>query len=182
MEAKRFAAGQHDADERDSPSDASAPRRLSSGAIIAVAATSGALAGIASALADYGAHWLFMESMRDRAWLLLRLLSLEPAAGACLGALLGVFVNISGSGLRRVDRHGERFERARAALFGLVSAPGLCLLARLLFSGGKMSRVAGRAGWIIGAGRVRIAGPMRRSTRSRCRGTSRGCWAISRSG
>ena len=49
----------------------------------------GALAGLATALADFGAHWLFMESAEDRAGLLARLLCFLPALGAVLGAGAG---------------------------------------------------------------------------------------------
>jgi arylsulfatase A-like enzyme/HEAT repeat protein len=97
----------------------------------------GLLAGVATAAADFGAHWLFMASAADRAWLAVRLLSLQAAAGAVLGALAGLAV----AGTARIaDKHARR-QQLHAACLAVLCSPAMVLLARLLWSGGKMSRL-----------------------------------------
>jgi arylsulfatase A-like enzyme/HEAT repeat protein len=117
----------------------------------------GALAGLATALADFGAHWLFMESAGDRGWLLVRLLSTQPAAGAALGAAAGgVYAwtarPIAWLTARTTSDTATRARRerwARAALFSSLLTPLLWLVARLLFSGGKMSRLPHQPALIV---------------------------------
>lgn len=102
--------------------------------------SAGALAGCATALSDYGAHWLFMESARDRAWLGLRLVTLQAAAGVCAGVSCGLVIVML------------RSMRAPAAVrAGVASAlvfPAQLWVVRLLFSGGMMSRVPYQGLWI----------------------------------
>ncbi len=104
----------------------------------------GALAGLATALADFGAHWLFMESTRDRADLLLRLLSTQVPVAAVLGALVAL-VHSGASPLvaARLEAPSAR-TRARAGIFALLLTPAIATVARLLFNGGKMSRLAAK--------------------------------------
>ncbi len=112
----------------------------------------GALAGAATALSDFGAHWLFMESWADRAWLLTRLLSMQPAAGALVGGAAGLVAALSRDPVMRWTHAAgvspavaPRLERALYAIvFSLLALPGVLGVARLLFTGGHMSRVAGR--------------------------------------
>jgi arylsulfatase A-like enzyme len=120
----------------------------------------GAIAGVATALADFGAHWLFMDSSRDRAWLLLRLLSLQPAIGAGFGAVAACLAAWSGAPIAWLTQRfaldlGSLATRQRAAggaysvLFSALLMPAQWSVARLLFSGGKMSRVAHKPLWIV---------------------------------
>jgi arylsulfatase A-like enzyme/HEAT repeat protein len=104
----------------------------------------GALAGLAGALADFGAHWLFMESALDRRWLLIRLLSTQPAAGALLGAGCACFDSLCVRTSARLAAQAvrPRIERVlRVLLFTLLLTPWAWLLSRLLWSGGMMSRL-----------------------------------------
>jgi len=81
-----------------------------------------------------------MGSASDRAWLGLRLLSLQAAAGAAIGALTGW--SVWGTG-----RCAEIWAAARwqawlhAGLLSVLGTPATVMLARLLWSGGKMSRL-----------------------------------------
>jgi arylsulfatase A-like enzyme len=117
------------------------PRR--SFATLATGACVGALAGAASALSDYGAHWLFMESARDRLWLALRLLSLQASAGLALG-LGAALIVATGDALLR----GRARIPGEAALFALLCSPLAYDVGQLLFSGGKARTVPLRALWV----------------------------------
>ncbi len=116
----------------------------------------GALAGLATSLADFGAHWLFMESAEDRAALLGRLLCLLPMLGAAVGALAGSwFASTSPLCTAIVRRLGLPADslRARLVVGAVWSAPLLWPLgevARLLWSGGTMSRLPLRSLGIAG--------------------------------
>ncbi|HKU40677.1 MAG TPA: sulfatase-like hydrolase/transferase, partial [Polyangiales bacterium] len=107
----------------------------------------GALAGLSTALADFGAHWLFMESGRDRVALFSRLLCLQPAAAAlicaCLGPWVALCAPLSAAAARRFGRPAWR-NTLLAGLLALPFAPMLALVAQLLFTGGKMSRLPGK--------------------------------------
>jgi arylsulfatase A-like enzyme/HEAT repeat protein len=110
----------------------------------------GALAGLATALADFGAHWLFMESTGDRAGLLARLLCLLPALGAafgaCAGAWFGLSVPLTAAVNERLGIDGEtrRASLVFATLWTLPLVWPAAEVARLLWSGGKMSRLSVR--------------------------------------
>jgi arylsulfatase A-like enzyme/HEAT repeat protein len=109
----------------------------------------GACAGIATALGDFGAHWLFMDSARDRIWLLVRLLSLQPAIGAGIGALAGCIAVWSAGPIDRLTRREATRAALRAGLFSALLTPVLWTIAHLLFTGGKMSRVAHAPLWSV---------------------------------
>lgn len=110
----------------------------------------GALAGFATALADFGAHWLFMESSADRLALLARLLCFLPALGAVFGAFAGTWFGLSAPLSAAVIRRLGSERGSPAACWGFASlwtlplAWPLAEVARLLWSGGKMSRLAAR--------------------------------------
>ncbi len=113
----------------------------------------GAIAGVATSLSDFGAHWLFMESAGDRTLLLLRLLSLQPAAGAALGALGGLVYGCAAGPIDRLatqraqtDTSRVRIRRGLLSLcFTLALLPALLVVTHLLFKGGHMSRLPARA-------------------------------------
>jgi arylsulfatase A-like enzyme len=100
-------------------------------------ACAGLIAGVATAAADFGAHWLFMASASDRAWLGLRLLSLQAAAGVLLGTLAGFAVWSTG----RLAEIRSRAALLHASLLGVAASPLAVVLAALLWSGGMMSRL-----------------------------------------
>ncbi|HEX7476328.1 MAG TPA: sulfatase-like hydrolase/transferase [Polyangiales bacterium] len=112
----------------------------------------GALAGVATALSDFGAHWLFMESWGDRGWLLLRLLSTQPPVGGALGAAVGMWIALCAPAAAgwaiRIAGSGPHYVRAQRGVYALICTslllPGVLAVARLLFTGGHMARVAGR--------------------------------------
>jgi arylsulfatase A-like enzyme/HEAT repeat protein len=116
----------------------------------------GAGAGLMSALSDYGAHWLFMESGRDRWALLLRLLSTQVPACAALGlAAALVYWVASGpshalalrSTKARPD-HRRRWQRAYLALgLTLPVVPACWMVAAQLFRGGRMKQLQAGA-WL----------------------------------
>lgn len=123
-------------------------RAVSAGALI------GLVAGIMTAFADFGAHWLWLEGWGDRAGLLLRLLGLQGPVGAALGAGLGVaFGATEGALVRTSERLAIRFvlsgehtaDAARALRLAALLAPALIAIGALLWSGGSMSRTAGKS-------------------------------------
>jgi len=101
----------------------------------------GLAAGVATAGADFGAHWLFMASVGDRVWLGLRLLSLQAAAGVVLGAVAGLSVWATGRVAENWVRAESRRAWVHALLLGLIGSPAAVMLAHFLWSGGKMSRL-----------------------------------------
>jgi arylsulfatase A-like enzyme/HEAT repeat protein len=111
------------------------PYALSLGALL------GALAGLWSALADFGASWLWLPVWRDRAGLLWRLVATLPPVGALLGALLAVLVLFS---WRFAERRGRPALLAPLPVVLLALVP-LRVLALKLCSGGMMSRLAQRS-------------------------------------
>lgn len=107
----------------------------------------GSLAGLATALADFGAHWLFMESTADRAVLLARLVCFLPALGGLFGVCAGLWFAVSVP-LSAAMTHRSGSEpasgRARLRFSAVWTLPliwPLAHLARLLWSGGTMSRL-----------------------------------------
>lgn len=114
-------------------------RRPGSWASLSIGAWIGLVAGFATAAADFGAHWLFMAGAGDRAWLGLRLVSLQGAGGVLVGAACGLVFAATRSLAERL--RPEASLRVVAVLLGLVCSPGAVVLARLLWSGGKMSRL-----------------------------------------
>jgi len=119
-------------------------RSLALPSTLSIGAWAGTAAGCATALADFGAHWLYMESAADRAWLGLRLLSLQAAAGALLGLLSGLLLGATGLLGTRLATGRKRLW-LQSALIGVLGSPAAIALARLLWSGGKMSRVPGKS-------------------------------------
>lgn len=118
------------------------PRSLALPAFLSLGAWVGMVAGCATALSDFGAHWLYMESAADRAWLGLRLLTLQGATGAALGVFASALLAASA---RIASRFGRRAGLAQALMLGVSASPLAWLLARMLWSGGKMSRIHGKA-------------------------------------
>jgi arylsulfatase A-like enzyme len=104
----------------------------------------GAFGGLCTALSDFGAQGLWLEQWADRAWLLIQLVGLQAPVGALLGGLLGGLLAASEPALQRWERPRWPRPALRAALLSLLCAPVLGLVAHLLFSGGSMSRLAGR--------------------------------------
>jgi arylsulfatase A-like enzyme len=107
----------------------------------------GTLAGLAAALGDFGAHWLYMESAEDRVALLARLLCLLPALGAAFGALAGAWCTLTlPLSAATATRLGFAPGSFRACLvtgvaWALPLLWPLAEVARLLWSGGMMSRL-----------------------------------------
>jgi arylsulfatase A-like enzyme/HEAT repeat protein len=127
----------------------------------------GCAGGALGALADFGAHWLWLDQWRDRGVLLLRLLGLLVPAGAALGASFGFAIGASdgwlqASATRLAARTGIARERlllaARALRMTLLLAPGLIAVAVLLWSGGTMARVPGKPVWQLLTGGLLLAG------------------------
>jgi arylsulfatase A-like enzyme/HEAT repeat protein len=114
----------------------------------------GAIAGFATALSDFGAHWLFMESTGDRLTLLARLVCLLPTLGAVAGAFagswFGLSVPVSAALAKRLQIARESTSHA---LLASVCAVPLCVplayVAYALWSGGTMARVTGRSFGIV---------------------------------
>src|SRR5512134_3985636 len=112
----------------------------------------GALAALLSALADYGAHFLWLDTWTDRGVLLLRLLGTQLPVGTVLGLVLGTLLALSErwherlSGVRTSDRSSPP-TRSRAVQLTAVLAPWPLWIGSLLFTGGKMSRLPARAAW-----------------------------------
>jgi arylsulfatase A-like enzyme len=99
------------------------------------------MAGVATAVSDFGAHWLWLEGTRDRIALLLRLIGLQAPAGAWLGALLGAAFGCADAWIDRRARSDVILQRARAARTTALFAPGVVWVGISLFGGGKMSRL-----------------------------------------
>ena len=122
---------------------------LGASQVISRAALLGAGAGLLVALGDFGSLWLWLPLWSDRAWLLGRLVGTLPPMGAALGALLGILGSVGGAGTRalaaRMARDATRRDvwarRLWPLPFVLALTPLLVVVARLLFSGGKMSRL-----------------------------------------
>ena len=117
----------------------------------------GAGAGALTAFADFGAEWLWLDRWTERGWLVLRLLALETPAGALVGALCGALLAVSTGAIARLSRRGAgdaegdawRTSVWRALLLTLVGSPALACVGFVLFTGGRMSRVAGRTAWQV---------------------------------
>ncbi|MDB4977040.1 MAG: hypothetical protein JWN48_5381 [Myxococcaceae bacterium] len=112
------------------------------GSLVASGVFAGALAGAWVAFADYGATWLWLPLVRDRAWLLVRLLASLMPVGALLGALCTLV------GLETFRQLEKRWASHIVELwpvpFTLAAAAPLAALAGLLCSGGMMQRLAQR--------------------------------------
>ena len=115
----------------------------------AVGCALGCVTGLATALSDFGAHWLWLEGLRDRAGLLLRLVGLQVPAGIWLGTLLGTGLGCADAFLDRVATRralsDETLHRAKAARTTALFAPGVLWVGMSLFTGGKMSRLPAKA-------------------------------------
>jgi len=107
---------------------------------IATALLVGGLSGASMALGDFGAMWLWLPLWRDRAGLLLRLVSVVVPASALFAALLTLLFSATIG--RFAARLGPRAKPYAAPLgMMLVSALPLHVLAQKLMSGGAMSRL-----------------------------------------
>lgn len=111
----------------------------------AVGCLLGWVSGLATALSDFGAHWLWLEGLRDRAALLLRLVGLQLPAGAWLGALIGAAIGFADALIDRAAARAALSDaallRARAARTTALFAPAVVWVGMSLFGGGKMSRL-----------------------------------------
>ncbi|HMI90812.1 MAG TPA: sulfatase-like hydrolase/transferase [Polyangiales bacterium] len=120
----------------------------------------GAVAGVLSGLGDFGAHWLWLDTWPDRAVLLLRVIGLQAPLGAALGLVIGAMLGASEGAIERLAQRARnpaaRGDALHALRLSVLLAPALFWIGGLLFSGGTMSRVAGRE-WLAplaGAGLV----------------------------
>ncbi|MBN1654818.1 MAG: sulfatase-like hydrolase/transferase [Deltaproteobacteria bacterium] len=117
-------------------------------------ASFGGLLGLGSglfiALSDFGALWLWLPLWKDRFWLFFRFLVTHPPLGVVAGitlALLALGVKLlaekTAEAFARGDR--ERASRITAALIApmitAIASPFVAWVARLLFTGGKMSKL-----------------------------------------
>lgn len=98
------------------------------------AAALGAMAGVATALADYGALWLWLPTWELRADVFVRMLALQAAAGLLAGSLLGLGVATG----RRLPT------RLRPLPLVALATPALGHVAWALFQGGAMRRLPHR--------------------------------------
>ncbi len=95
------------------------------------AAALGAMAGVATALADYGALWLWLPTWGLRSAVLARIVSLQAGAGLLAGLVVGLAVEAS----RRLP------EQLRPLPFTALAAAPLGYVAWALFQGGTMQRM-----------------------------------------
>lgn len=98
----------------------------------------GAFAGLALALSDFGALWLWLPIWSDRGALLARLVATVVPLGALLGGVIGFLYGAFG--LRESTRPFPFAQRG--ALAAALLSPALFVVARLLLSGGKMARLS----------------------------------------
>ncbi len=94
-------------------------------------ATLGLLAGLATALADYGALWLWLPTWELRFEVFVRMLALQGAVGALAGAVLALGWRAS----RRLP------QPLHPLPLTTLAAPALGYVAWALFQGGAMRRV-----------------------------------------
>jgi arylsulfatase A-like enzyme len=108
----------------------------------------GAVAGVLSGLGDFGAHWLWLDTWQDRGVLLLRVIGMQAPLGAAIGLVIGALFGASEDSIERLARRAPepaaRGDALRALRSATLLAPALFWIGALLFSGGKMSRLAGR--------------------------------------
>ena len=116
------------------------PAQSTTGASLRWALVAGAAAGAFSALAEYGATWLWLPVWRDRGGLLVRLLATLVPLGAALALLGSTLFGLSLLLARRW--FGADAARGTALIWTLCSAPFARALAVKLCSGGMMSRLA----------------------------------------
>lgn len=127
----------------------------------------GLLAAVLTSFGDFGAHWLWLSSGADRLTFLRVILGLQLPAGALLGALAALTIALSDPPLERAlgrSRLGRRLPAAarlpvaRAIQLTALAAPGLAVVAHLLFTGGAMSRVPLRGGLQVATALLLFAG------------------------
>lgn len=104
----------------------------------------GAAAGLIVALGDFGALWMWLPLWSDRGALLVRIVATLVPLGALLGA-----VGCAMWGAFHPAIHGPEHRRVEPLPFVAALALPLFEVARLLFSGGKMSRVPFRDAWVV---------------------------------
>ncbi|MFO0695657.1 MAG: sulfatase-like hydrolase/transferase [Polyangiales bacterium] len=130
---------------------------------VAASGFAGFLAGLFTGLGDYGASWLWLPLWSDRLSFLGRVLALEAPLGGLLGAALGAFhAFVVGPLLDKVAARSSRPSRARDLLFPIayvgLLAPALRLVSVLLFTGGKMQRLAHKGALSVTAFVVLLVG------------------------
>jgi len=116
----------------------------------------GLAAGTWIALSDFGSGWLWMTTAPDRVFLLLRALALHVPLGGLLGA--GMYGVERGVGRLRTAYPRLATPRFEALPWTALLTPALLVVAVLLFSGGKMSRLAIRPLGILVALVVLVVG------------------------
>ncbi|MCA9529666.1 MAG: sulfatase, partial [Myxococcales bacterium] len=125
-------------------------------AVLARAALTGALAGLATAFGDYGALWLWLARWGDRARLLAQLVALEVPAGALLAVALAALAlagrrgsDLAASAIRRRGHPRLAAWAARCAPLPVVAAlaPALSWVGLSVFSSARVSRAPG-ASWL----------------------------------
>lgn len=127
------------------------------GRSVALGLVLGAGAGALTALADFGAQWLWLDRWSERGWLLLRLLALEAPVGGLIGGLCGALLAVSSGVIARLVRRGAADADAeawrtiawRSLLLTVALSPALAWIGFLLFGGGRMSRLSGRMAWQV---------------------------------
>ena len=92
----------------------------------------GAIVGLALSFADFGALWLWLAMWNDRALLLMRIAATLVPLGAFVGS----------AGVLALSKTGDL--RSRTLILTTLLSPFLIFVARSLFTGGKMSRLAHR--------------------------------------
>jgi arylsulfatase A-like enzyme/HEAT repeat protein len=130
-------------------------------------AWAGAAAGVVAALMDYGALWLWLPLWGDRAALLARQLATLVPLGGLFGALLLAWDRVAGLVVDRAAHRlggagGARTDLWRARLWPLphtaLAAAPLAVVAHLLFTGGRTSRLPLRPLLVVLTAIVLVAG------------------------
>lgn len=110
----------------------------------------GGAAATLTALTDFGAHWLWLDGLRDRGLLFFELLGIQVPTGLVLGTLLGAALGATQGLLERTAtrlgggdsaRTRESLDLLQAARLTLLLAPCLIAIGFLLLTGGSMSRL-----------------------------------------
>ncbi|MEM9190627.1 MAG: sulfatase-like hydrolase/transferase [Myxococcota bacterium] len=103
----------------------------------------GAAAGMCTALADFGATWLWVPVPGDRAWLLARLLATQVPLGACIVVLALALQRGWNRALRKSSVPASRALQLKPLAGALVASPLWFWVGRALFSGGFASTLPG---------------------------------------
>jgi arylsulfatase A-like enzyme len=116
---------------------------------IGVALGVGASASVWTALGDFGASWLWLFSAADRVRLLVQLLGTQVPLGALLAGCAAMCLLGARAISHRVGLTPTWHARWMAAAPVVVATAPLVQFSRLLFSGGKMSRIPHHDVWVV---------------------------------